>query len=171
MAKASLILPDGTKVDIEGNPEEIKKILSMHNLDGQKPKQEKRRGKTESSAAGVNLAEIVNKIKSCKEADLIEKNILDRNGQVDRILLPLYIVYTYFPGSLGLTSGEISKILSQLNICIQTPNISKTLSSKASKYVLGDKIRKKGQPVRYRISRKGLRYIGSVIKGKTDERS
>lgn len=166
MAKASLILPDGTKVDIDGSPEEIKKILGTHITAEQKVSSEKPIVKTGTKATIMNLTDIVNTIKSCKEADLIGKNILDRISQVDRVLLPLYIVDRHYSGSTGLTSGEISRILAQLGIGIHAPNISNTLSSAASKYVLGDKMRKRVQPVRYRISRKGLDYISSVIKGK-----
>lgn len=164
MARASLILPDGTKVDIDGSPEEIKKILGTHTTVEQ-VKPEKRLEKKESGSKIINLTDIVNSIKSCKEADLIGKNILDRISQVDRVLLPLYTTHVYYPGNHGLTSGEISKILSQLGIGIHAPNISNTLSSSASKYVLGDKIRRQGQPVRYRISRKGVDYLNSVING------
>ncbi len=164
MAKASLILPDGTKVDIDGSPEEIKRILGTHTTVEQ-VKPEKQIEKKESSSKIVNLTDIVNSIKSCKEVDLIGKNILDRISQVDRVLLPLYIAHVYYSGNQGLTSGEISKILSQVGIGIHAPNISNTLSSSASKYVLGDKIRRQGQPVRYRISRKGADYLNSVISG------
>lgn len=163
MAKASLILPDGTKVDIDGSPEEIRKILGTHTPTQEQIKPEKRREQNEvPTKANNNLSEIVNSIKSCKEADLIGQN---RISVVDRVLLPLYIIHTYLSPSQGLTSGEISKILSELGIGIHVPNISNTLSSTASKYVLGDKMRKKGQPVRYRISRKGMDYLKTVITG------
>lgn len=165
MAKASLILPDGTKVDIDGSPEEIRKILGTHAPTQEQIKPEKRREQSEAPTKTSNLNEIVNSIKSCKEAELIGKNILDRVSVVDRVLLPLYIVHAYLSPNQGLTSGEISKILSELGIGIHVPNISNTLSSTASKYVLGDKMRKKGQPVRYRISRKGMDYLKTVITG------
>ena len=164
MAKAYLILPNGTKVEIDGSPEEIKKILGAHGAAESRPSPDKQVVK--AGAKATNLTDIVNMIKTCKEADLIGKNILDRISQVDRVLLPLYITESHFQGDSGITSGEISKILAQLGIGIHAPNISNTLSSTASKYVLGDKIRKRGQPVRYRISRKGLDYINSAIKGK-----
>jgi hypothetical protein len=34
---------------------------------------------------------------------------------------------------------------------------------------MGDKVRKAGQPVKYKLNRKGLKYIKGVITGKQDE--
>ena len=177
MAKASLTLPDGTRVIVEGSPEEIQKIISLHRptpteVEETKPtskrhiqnKKEKVSGKEET-----DLPSLVNAAKSCKEFDQIEANILDRSSVVDRLLLPLYIAHEYVSEQLALTSGEIAKFLSQFSVNIAQPNIAKNLSSTASRYVIGDTIREKGKPVRYRISRKGLTYLKSVIKGKSDE--
>ena len=169
MARASFVLPDGTKVEVDGSPEEIKRILNTRSLPEQNVMSEAPSAESKPSSPVINLAEIVNKIKSCKEAELIERNILDRTSQVDKILMSLYIIHLYFPRIPGLSTGDIAKILSQFGIGILVSNISHTLSSSASKYVLGDRIRKKGQVVFYRISRKGSSYIGSVIKGKSNE--
>lgn len=69
----------------------------------------------------------------------------------------------------GLTSGDISQITKGLGIPIHVANVSNTLSKTASKYVMGDKVRKKGQPVGYKLSRRGLKYMQDVLKGTTDD--
>ncbi|MBU0574425.1 MAG: hypothetical protein KKH83_08125 [Candidatus Margulisbacteria bacterium] len=166
MAKASLVMMDGTKVQIDGSPEEIIKILGTHKMVTKHTAHKQKDALQKIDINDTDLTDIINAIKSCQEADLIEKNILDSNGLVDRILLPLYIIHGEESSISGLTSGDIAKILAQLGIGIHVANISKTLSSAASKYVLGDKIRKKGQPVRYKISRKGMAYLRSVIQVK-----
>jgi hypothetical protein len=177
MAKASLTLPDGTTVQIDGSPDEIQKIISLHRppqkeakeLVSTFKKEQATKKETPVEKHELNLSSLVNTTKSCEEFDQIETNILDRSSVVDRLLLPLYVAHEYISEHLSLTSGDITKYLSQFSVNIAQPNIAKNLSSTASRYVIGDSIREKGRATRYRISRKGLAYLKSVIKGKTDE--
>ena len=174
MPKASFNLPDGTSVIIEGTSEEVKNILDYYanrSIDSGKPSskkvtQTKDKEITEKSSSKLNLAKLVNLVKDCNEADAIERNILDKSSQVDRVLLPIYIVHEYLDNAFGLSSGNINKILADLGIPMATPNISLTLSGTASRYVMGDKVRKRGQPVKYKLSRKGLTYFKEVLQGK-----
>lgn len=172
MAKAKLRLPNGTEVQIEGTAEEVQKLLTFYdreaiksaeNSPDQKPKRKiVTKGIQESS---LDLANIVNITKDCDEADKIERHILDHTSQVNRTLLPLYIIHEHLDNDFGLTSGEISKITTDLGIPISQPNTSRVLSSTAARYVIGDKVKKKGQPVRYKLSRRGAQYIKEVLKG------
>lgn len=184
MPKATFILRDGTHVVIEGSTEEVKNLLDYYGsrtdggpqgggAKGKDRKSEKEKPSVEKGAgadARVDLAELINLCKSCKEAELIERNVLDRTSQVDRTLLPMYIVHEYKNNAFGLTSGEISKITKDLGVTVLRPNVSNTVSGTASKYVIGDVVRKPGQPVRYKLSRRGLQYMKSVITGKEDEK-
>lgn len=178
MTKATLELPNGTKVLIEGTPEEVKKLLEFYGggTPATKPKSKTRRRKrtkqTQSSRTqesnAPDLTEIVNLVKNCDEAEDMEKQILDRTSQVNRILLPLYIVYQYLDNATPLTSGDVSQITSELGVPVQQPNVARTLAGTASKYVMGDTVRKKGKAVRYKLSRRGLKYLSAVIKGSKD---
>lgn len=177
MVKASLRLTNGTQVTLEGNADEVHRLLGLyggnpgaplHSDEAGKPlaKPKSRGGKssettTPNTEQVLNLIAIANKVKECDEAEEIEKRILDRSSQVDRTLLPLYIVHEYFPGAHGLTSGEISKITSQLGIPIHNSNVSRTLSVTARKYVLWNKERVKG--ARCALSRRGVKYLKAVI--------
>jgi hypothetical protein len=181
MAKANIQLPDGTTVVIDGTIEEIEKILRVYGQPSEQstpaPAQKK------SSARGtlvspksvskledtINFSQIVNLVKTCEEAEAIEIQILNRDSQVDRTLLPLYIVHEYLDNAFALTSGEIGKITTDLGIPISQPNASRTLAGTASRYVIGDKIKKKGQAVRYKLHRRGIDYIKSVISGAENE--
>jgi hypothetical protein len=176
MAKASLTLPDGTTVLIEGNPEEINKIIALHRPPepaqgkvGRKKTRVKKIPTSGGPKGEIDLPDLVNIAKSSDDYELIETNILDRSSLVDRILLPLYIANKHVSEHSSMTSGDISKFLSQFGVNIAQPNVAKTLSSTALKYVIGDKIRKKGQAVRYRLSRRGNQYINAVIKGKPND--
>ena len=180
MTKATLTLPSGAVVNLEGTPEEVHRLLELysgqptapHVATPRKRKVAKAPRKVKRSESGQSdgpdLNEIVNLVKNCDEADLIEKNILDRASTVDRVLLPLYVVHEHQANRLGLTSGEISRITTELGVRVTQPNASMALADSAARYVMGDKVRKKGQPVRYRLSRRGLQYVKAVIDGKGD---
>jgi hypothetical protein len=62
----------------------------------------------------------------------------------------------------------VKKITTELGIPISQPNASRTLSGTASKYVIGDKVRVKGQPVRYKLSRRGVKYMKEVLAGNSN---
>ncbi|NKB56730.1 MAG: hypothetical protein GKS00_10375 [Alphaproteobacteria bacterium] len=183
MAKATIKIPDGTLIDIEGTADEIEHLLAFYAnrakqsagtaLKSASTKSKKNTTKTSKTPRSsrrtetddkLDLAKIVNLVKDCDEAEAIETQILDRSGQVNRVLLPLYIVYEYLNNVIGLTSGDINKVTTELGIPIGTANASTTLSKTASKYVIGDSTRKRGQPVRYKLSRRGLQYFKSLLK-------
>jgi len=193
MTKASISLPNGTKVEIDGTPEEVAQLLSLYGQNGSPPsprhpdapslrKKKPRKPRRTPAATGggpakadpsgltsADLAQVVNTVKSCDEAEAIEKRILDKTSQVDRTLLPLYVVHDYMSNKFALTSGDINKITTQLGIPISTANASTTLSGTASRYVMADSVRRAGVPVRYKISRRGQQYLKSVITGQTRE--
>ncbi|MCH9695182.1 MAG: hypothetical protein K0U72_11800 [Gammaproteobacteria bacterium] len=179
MAKAHVTLPNGTTVEIEGTADEVRQLLEFYGSPdsaGKKrtpaPTKKKRQAKKSSGGTSakstgdvIDLTEIVNHIKNCDEAEAIETQILDRTSLVNRTLLPLYIVHEHLDDHEGLTSGDISRATIDLGIPIGTPNVSRTLSNTASKYVMGDKVRKKGRPVRYKLSRRGVQYMKKVLDG------
>jgi hypothetical protein len=181
MARASITLPNGTVVTIEGTPEEVQQLLKHYGTDvGRKADHSKsvpKRGRARQAArvsgdrekSAVDWAAIVNLVKTCDEAEAIESTILDRSSQVNRTLLPLYVVHEYLDASVGLSSGDISRVTRDLGVPITQPNASRTLSTTASKYVMGDGVRKKGSVVRYKLSRRGLQYLKAVIGGSSGD--
>lgn len=181
MPKASIKLPDGTSVLIEGSPEEVAKLLALYggassdsgaptSPQGKQtnPKRVTQKAKehtTTKKDADVmpDLSKIINLIKTCDKAEVIETNILDKVGRVNRILLPFYIVHEHLNNAHGLTSGEVSQILTNIGTPVSISNVSTALSGIASRYVNGDKIRKKGRTVRYKIIRRGVTYFKKVL--------
>lgn len=186
MPKASIKLPDGTSVVIEGSPEEVAKLLALYGgaasgtgasyavpiKESERkhvaPKNKVAASKKVESGDSPDLLAIIAHIKNCDQAESIETKVLDKTGQVNRILLPLFIVHEYIDNAYGLTSGEVSQITTDLGIPVQQPNASSTLSGTASKYVIGDKVRKKGQAVRYKLSRRGVLYFKGVLDGESN---
>jgi hypothetical protein len=184
MAKASIRLPNGTSVLSEGTTDEVRHLLEFYGQAGGLPAKAKEKSRVPKSARArkapaerksssdtdqPNLAEIINLVKNCDEAEAIGTQVLDRTGQVNRILLPLYIVHEYQDNAFALSSGDINKITTDLGIPMQTPNVSGTLSGSASRYVMGDKVRKRGRATRYKLSRGGVKYFKTVLKGSADD--
>lgn len=174
MPKATITLPDGTIITVDGTQEEVAALIQLYSKGKATPVKAKTKGKatpktSKEDVFEIDHSQIVNLIKTVEEAEGIEANILDRSSQVDRTLLPLYIANEYLDESLGLTSGDISKITTDLGIPISQPNASRALSGTASRYVIADKVRKRGHPTRYRLSRRGEQYIKSVISPANNE--
>lgn len=177
MSTSKILLPNGTVITVEGSPDEIRAILSHYDAAGKSavPASVSKSRKSKKTKAHVvtvpesettsAVMEIVNSIKESDDAEAIETNILDRSSQIDRILLPLYISNKYHSNRFVLTTGEIAKVLMELGVPISTPNVSTAISSSASKYVVGNTARKKGQPVRYKLTRRGVQYMTSVVEG------
>jgi hypothetical protein len=176
MVKASVALSNGTVVNIEGSKEEVQELLAFYSGDTvvgsgtgaspMKTAETKGRSKGKQSDGRLDLAKIVNFIKNCDDAEAIETTILDKISLVNRTLLSLYIVHEYMGNAFKLSSGEISKVTTDLGVPISTANASRTLSKTAAKYVIGDKVRKQGSAVRYKLSRRGLTYLKSIISEK-----
>jgi hypothetical protein len=136
---------------------------------GQKPGNQRtpNRSAQEARASAPSLSEIVNLAKNCDESESIGRHILDKTSQVDRTLLPLYIVHEHLDNAFGLTSGEIAKVTKGLSVPVHISNVSKTLTGVAARYVVSDTIPKKGQAVQYKLSRRGLQHLQGVIARKT----
>ena len=183
MAKASLKLPNGTEVQIEGSTDEVRELLNFYSGPPSSPppapghvprpsggrKLKRSAVPTQKEGTGADISQVVTLIKDCEEAEAIEERILDRSSQVDRTLLPLYIVSKYMGSNTALSSGDINKVTTELGVPVSTPNVSTTLSSTAARYVIGDSVRRRGQAVRYKLSRRGVQYIEAVINGTPDE--
>jgi hypothetical protein len=183
MVKANLTLPNGTEITIDGTPDEVHGLLDRYGRS--EPAAPPRRTTTKKSvrertatksnsttmeaSETVDLAKIVNLVKNCDEAESIESQILERASQVDRVLLSLYIIHEYLDDAFGLSSGDIARFTRELGVPVSQPNASRTLSGTASKYVMGDGVRKRGTKLTYKLSRRGVKYIKGVLSGKSNE--
>jgi hypothetical protein len=112
-----------------------------------------------------HLVDIVNLVKTCEEAEAIEKQILDTNSEVNRALLPLYINHKYLNDNFSLKTTQIAKITKDLGIPVTRQNALRALKYKGAKYVMSDDVRKPGQATFYRLNRRGIQYMRSIIQG------
>lgn len=143
---------------------EIKKLAEecLESFGNVKTSSKKQIKKNKQIDVDVTLL-ITNKIKDSDEFEEIEKEVLDKNSVTNRVLLPFYFCYKYFPEQ-GLTSGDIEKITNGLGVRVRTPNVSKAITNSLLKYLAGDSSRKKGKPVVYKLNRKGFNYFESILK-------
>jgi hypothetical protein len=172
--KASFRLQNGTNVEIDGDPEDVQTLLAHFSSPGHavtqsvKPRKidaTRRKSTTvEPAGASVSEIEVVNWIKEQGSAPWIDE-ILDSRDVTRRVLLPLYVSEKLRPGVGGITSGFISRVLTQLGVKISIPNVSTELSGKANRLVLAGSVRRRGAPVNYRISRAGVALLEQASHG------
>jgi len=173
MAKAKITLSSGAIAEIEGTAEEVHDLLSFY--EGKKitykklkvvPHKTKQKVPDDKRPSSDEIVRIVNLIKTCKEADGIEKNILSKSKEANRVLLPLYIIHEYMDSAFGLATVEISKITNEIgkSFGVTRQNANRALvRSPESKYVLGDRTRKQGSGARYTLNDRGVAYLKSII--------
>jgi hypothetical protein len=175
MVKATLTLPNGTIVTIEGSVEEVQTLFRFYgevdnNLDGEKQKlfevdntfdigEISKKTKPDDN----DLIKMSTLAKTCSEADVIEKSILDKQNEANRVLLPLYLVHEYLSNPYGLTTSEISKVTIELGTKVSRQNVLRALKFSANGFT-----QKQGNPPRYTINRRGISHIKSVLAGKVD---
>lgn len=170
--KASILLPNGTKIEFEGSLEELQG-LTMH-LQGQRSAVASVKAAPVGERLAVvgdeggmedepDIARIVGIIKECDEAERIDAKVLGQRDVLNRVLMCLWVVHRYINPMLGLTSGEVERITDQLGVRVAISHASTTLSEKARPYVTADSVRKRGAAVRYRINRRGVEAFEGVL--------
>src|SRR6266581_2552374 len=144
MAKATLKLGSGSVVTIEGTADEVHELLTLYGgrakASPMGPKAEAPRSVKDNSAGQDGLedriSDVVNRIKSCDEAEEIENQVLDKSDIANRCLLPLYIIHEQLDNKFGLTTGQISAVTKELGVFVHSTNVSRALTGSASKFVL-----------------------------------
>lgn len=184
MLKATFNLRDGTLVTLEGTEEAVKNLLDYYSNSSFvisppltksktkvhiKPSEKNTENSDSSRVSSDTLTRIVHMIKTCPEADAIEKNILgkEKPAEADRVLLPLYIVHEYFENGFALSTNEISTITADLGpkikVSRQNANRQFVRKKSTSRYVLGNKTRKTGAKMRYTLNDRGVEYMKSIL--------
>jgi len=181
MAKATIKLNTGTLITIEGTVQEIEELLQIYGGSAgkvtpeipkrsTKPKNEPNASpESTSEESTFDMMEIINLVKTCDEAEVIEKQILDRTSEVNRVLLPLYVIHEYRKNAFGLSTTEIANITTELGIRVSRQNVLRAVKFSGARYVIGDKPRKQGSATRYKLNRRGVQYMKSVIAGSPNE--
>jgi hypothetical protein len=187
--KASFVLTNGTKVEIDGTPVEVQQLLSTYSGGAPMgstssgpapapPAKSKTRSKTKAKAkpkvvastdddaGGLSELELVNHIKEDERFEWLDR-LLDAKDMTIRVMLVLFVAAEVDPQAPGLTSGFIARVHLQLGVRLDVSNVSKELSGRGKKYVLADVVRRKGAPVHYKLSRVGRAFMEQQRDGKS----
>ncbi len=174
MAKATLTLRNGTTVTIEGEVEEVQRLLELCDQTAERAQAEKpppsrranssgRADPNKEQALGPRPHEIANATKECAEAAAIEKHVLDTRSQLNRVLLPLFVVSQYLGGKHALTMPQISQATRDLGALVDAPNVAKVMRTVGGRFVMAEGGRGRGER-RFRISRRGIEHMKSLLK-------
>jgi hypothetical protein len=120
---------------------------------------------TEDQREGVStidVADIAAKIHDSDKFQQIEKNILNKNRMLPRVLLAFH--FAHENGAEFITTGDVEAITDQLRIKIAQPNVSHCISN-SKKYFTAGRVRKKGAKVPYKLNRQGIGAFQKCLAG------
>ena len=80
-------------------------------------------------------------------------------------LLPLYVVSECLGGKFALTMPEISQVTRELGALVDGTNVAKVMRTAGARYVMAERSSNKADPKRFRLSRRGVEFIKSLLKG------
>jgi len=115
----------------------------------------------EGNSDSVDIMGIVNEINDADNHPIIEKNILKKANQLNRILLVFYFAHKVHKDT-GITTGDIEAVTHQLGIRIKKSNAGGCIKTN-SKYFAAENVRRKGAVVKYKINRKGIEEFENLI--------
>lgn len=116
-----------------------------------------------SAEAELDIAGLVTYIKDSKIYPEVEKNIIDKRGVLPRIMMCMHFA-SEFSDELYLKTGQVEAITDQLGIKIGMANAANNIK-KNQKYFTAKTVRKKGQPVPYKLNRKGENTFEKYLNG------
>jgi hypothetical protein len=173
MPKATITLSNGTIITIDGSLDEVDRLIKIYKSDNstnstaeaKKPslKSEEKKVRTNSAKTHVDILKIINTMRECDQAENIEKYILDKSNELNRVLLPLYVMAKYHNDETGLTTSEISKVTVKLGVKVSRQNSLRALKFTGPKYIFTDA--EQSRFPRYRLNRRGIQYMEKLLIG------
>jgi len=110
----------------------------------------------------IDVADIAAKIHDSDKFQQIEKNILNKNHMLPRVLLAFH--FAHENGAEFITTGDVEAITDQLRIKIAQSNVSHCISN-SKKYFTAEKVRKRGAKVPYKLNRQGIGAFQKCLAG------
>lgn len=118
---------------------------------------------TRPESAELDIAGLVAHIKDSDDYADVEKNIIDKKNVLAKIVMCLYYAAEFFDDP-HLTTGQIQDITDQLSIRLGMANAANKIRDN-QRYFTGKTVRKKGQPVPYKLNRQGEKAFEKFVKG------
>jgi hypothetical protein len=117
---------------------------------------------SENTEEPVDITAIVSAINDDDDHEKIEEQILNKSGQLPRIIMSLYFAQEVL--NSPITTGDIQTITDQLGIKIGSANAANTIKGNL-KFFTADTVRKKGAVIKYKLNRKGIDAYKKILNG------
>lgn len=113
----------------------------------------------------ARIREIVKQVRTIDDAQRIERYILDSTNQVNRALLPLFIVQKYMNDEFALSAAEIAEVTKLLKVPMKPENVSKALRNGGAKFTTIE-----GEILKtFKLIRRGVQHIESLLIPKSQD--
>ncbi len=125
----------------------------------------KRKGKVDGTNEGqseIDVARIVNAVNDSEDHGNIETHVLNKRGQIGRVLLAFRFAHDC--GFEELTTGDVEKITDQLGVKLHVSAVSHCISDNR-KFFSTAVARKKGTIVPYKLNRQGQQAFAKILEG------
>jgi hypothetical protein len=118
----------------------------------------------DDQVADAVLTQIIASVNDADNYDDIAKYVLDRADRTARILMCYYFAHQHTTDP-AMTTTDVERITSQLGVKIAQPNVAKVIREGAGRYLTADRVRRRGQAVRYKINRRGIAAFEEAVAG------
>jgi hypothetical protein len=118
----------------------------------------------DGQVADAVLAQIIASVNDADNYDHIARCVLDRADRTARILMCYYFAHQHQTDP-AMTTTDVERITSQLGVKIAQPNVAKVIRQGAGTYLTADRVRRRGQAVRYKINRRGIAAFEEIVAG------
>lgn len=113
----------------------------------------------------ARIREIVKQVRTVDDAERIERYILASNNQVNRALLPLFIIHKHMNDEFALSATGIVEVTKLLNVAMKQENVSKALRNGGARYISIE-----GEnPKTYKLIPRGVQHIESLLHPKSQD--
>lgn len=111
---------------------------------------------------GLQVVDVVNRVKDDERYELIEANILSRRSELNRVLLALFFAHQIDPLA-RMSTSEIELITDQLNARVKAQNVNRALKGAGNRFVSTDKVRSGRAQIKYRLNRAGVDEVNRLL--------
>jgi len=157
------LLSDAQAVSAPQKPPSTKKQSPQ--VKRKKQNSNKNKSSQNEQVTGIDIPGIVAHLKDSDDYAQIEAKILDKRDVLNRIMMCMYYAVE-FSGDPFLTTGQVEAITNELGVKVGMANAANKIRDN-QKYFTGKTVRKKGQPVPYKLNRQGKNAFKAILKEKS----
>lgn len=146
-------------------------LLSSHPSDtprkgkdtGRPKKTAPKKNTSDETAPSLDIAALVGHIKEAPDYSKLEERILNKRDQLARIMMCMHYAAEVCDDP-HVTTGQVEAITDQFGVKVTMANAANNIK-KNQRFFTGKTIRKKGQPVPYKLNRQGETAFRALLQG------